>query len=415
VRTFVGLNGLDRGMRVALASAGVILVAGVMFLAWKPSRAVVASTPPAEQRGEAGLFHPTAAQWAALTVEPVQQVAFRSEFATEGKIAIDEDRATRIYSQYGGRVIRLAVGTGDVVQKGQLLFVIEAADSIDTQKDFVAALGNLNKARAQVNLATIVERRLGNLYKDKAMALKDWEEAQANLTAAQNDLRTAEIGLQAVRNRLHLLGKTEAEVKTFEETGVITPDAPVYSPIAGIVLQRKIGPGQYIDAGASDAEPVMLIGDVSKVWLVAYVRETDANSVRVGQPVKFTVLTLPGQVFEARINYVASSLDAGSRRLMVRASVDNSDRRLKPEMFANAVITIAETPLSIAVPRDAVIYEGNVARVWVSRDGGTLELRPIKVGLSNGNVIQVTEGLSASDKVVTRGSLFIDRAATLGS
>ena len=85
VRTFVGLNGVGRGMRMALASAGVILVAGLMFLAWKPSRAVVASTPPAEQRGEAGLFHPTAAQWAALTVEPVQQVTFRSEFATEGR------------------------------------------------------------------------------------------------------------------------------------------------------------------------------------------------------------------------------------------------------------------------------------------------------------------------------------------
>jgi membrane fusion protein, heavy metal efflux system len=374
-----------------------------------------AQVAPPKQGSRTGFFRPTPSHWASLSVEPVRLMRFRSGFSTEGKITIDEDRATRVYSQYAGRVVKLGVGTGDRVQKGDALFVIEATDSIEAQKDFVSALGDLNKTKSQVNLTTIAERRLSNLYKDKAMSLKEWEESQANLTAAKNDMRTAEIGLQAIRNRLRLLGKTDAEVQAFENTGVISPDAPVYSPIAGTVLQRRIGPGQFLDAGASSAEPAMLIGETSKVWLVVYVREGDADGVRMNQPVSFTVLTLPGQVFEARVSYIASSLEPTSRRLLVRATVDNPDGRLKPEMFANARITIGETQASPAVPRDAVIYEGDQARLWVTHDDGAIELRRVKIGLTDGGFAQVVSGLGANEKVIARGSLFIDRAATLGS
>ncbi|MDH7799531.1 MULTISPECIES: efflux RND transporter periplasmic adaptor subunit [unclassified Beijerinckia] len=400
-------------MVVALAVFGVVACAG--FVSWRGNGVPVASAAPSEPKDRDGLFRPTQAQWSVLSVEPVQAIAFRSEFSTEGKIAIDEDRATRVYSQYAGRVTQLAAGSGDKVQKGQLLFMIEAADSIETQKDFVSALGDLNKARSQVNLMTIAERRLGILYRDKAMALKDVEEAQANLTAAKNDVRTAEIAQQAVRNRLRLLGKTEAEITTFENTGIISPEAPVYSPIAGTVLQRNVGPGQYIDAGASNADPVLLVGDVSKVWLVAYVREADADHVKLNQRLTFKVLTLPGETFETRVSYVGSSLDSGSRRLLVRASVDNPHGRLKPEMFASARIAVHETAPSPAVARDAIIYEGDAARVWVARSDGAIELRRIKPGLANGDLIQVTSGITANEKVITRGSLFIDRAASLGS
>ena len=368
---------------------------------------------PGNQRKSTEHFRPTPSQWASLSVQPVTSMRFAQEFSTEGKIAIDEDRATRVYSQYAGRITNLAVGTGDTVQKGQLLFVIEAADSIEAQKDFVSALGDLNKARSQVNLTTVVERRLSSLYKDKAMSLKEWEEADANLTAAKNDLRTAEIARQAVKNRLKLLGKTDSEVELFEKTGVISPETPVYSPLAGTVIQRRIGPGQYVDAGASDTDPVMLIGDMSKVWLVAYIRESDADHIRIGQPLSFTVLTLPGQVFEARVSYVASSLEASSRRLLVRATVENSGGRLKPEMFATAHIITNEPTESPAVPRDAVLHEGTSTRVWIARDNGEAELRHVKVGLTSGDMVQILDGLSVGDKIIARGSLFIDRAAAL--
>ncbi len=326
---------------------------------------------------------------------------------------IDEDRTTRIYSPYAGRVKRLLAAPGDVVEQGQQIFIIDATDSVETQKDFVSAIADLNKARSQVNLTTIAERRVANLIKDKAMAQKDWDEAQANLVAAQNDLRSAEVAIQAVRNRLRLIGKTDEEIDTFEKTGVISPDAPVYSPLAGTILQRRIGPGQYVDAGASDAEPIYRVGDISKVWLLAYVRESDASQVKLGQKIQFTVLTHPGRVFEDRINYVASSFDTETRRLVVRAAIDNSDGQLRPEMFANVDIAIDEGAPTPAVPRNAIVYEGDTARVWIARADGAVELRYVKTGLTSGSMVQVLSGLKPGEKVVTGGSLFIDRGATL--
>lgn len=327
----------------------------------------------------------------------------------------DEDRATRIYSPYAGRVKRILAAPGDVVSQGQQIFVIEATDLVETQKDFVAAISELNKARSQVNLTTIVERRVANLVKDKSMSQKDLEEAEVNLVAAQNDLRSAEIALQAVRNRLLLIGKTDDEIDAFEKTGVITPDAPVFSPLAGTILQRRIGPGQYVDAGASDAEPVYRVGDVSKVWLLGYVRESDASQVKLGQRIEFTVLTHPARVFEGQINYVASSFDPETRRLVVRATIDNPGGLLRPEMFASVDIAIDEGAPTPAVPRNAIVYEGDTARVWIARDGGAVELRHIKTGVTKGAMVQVLHGLRPGEKVITGGSLFIDRGATLRS
>src|SRR5207245_9759502 len=109
-----------------------------------------------------------------------------------------------------------------------------------------------------------------------------------------------------------------------------------HAPIAGTVVQRKIGPGQYVNSGASD--PVFVIGDLSTVWLTAFVRETESSAVSVGQEVSFSVLAFPGRALTARINYVSAAIDPSTRRLLVRATIDNPRGSLKPEMFANVTI-----------------------------------------------------------------------------
>jgi cobalt-zinc-cadmium efflux system membrane fusion protein len=394
----------------------LLVIAGVAATLLQMSRAGHGDTPPETTRlGSAeigdGLFRPTAPQWSTLTVQPVEQRMFRTEVITEGKVAVDEDRVTRVFSPYAGRLVKILAHVGDKVQQGRPLFVIEAADSVDAENDFIAAVATLNKARAQVKLTQIGEQRSGTLYKDKAGSLKDWQEAQTNLTAAQNDLRSAEIALQAVRNRLRLLGKTDEEIDNFEKTGKITPDSTVYSPISGTILQRKVGPGQFIDAGASGGDPVFSIGDISKVWLVAYVRETDASKLKLGETVTFTVLAEPDRTFEGKVDFVASSIDPASRRITVRADIDNSEGRLKPEMFARVTLVVDESGPTTAVPREAVVYEGSLARVWVARDDQAIELRQVKLGLVSGGSIQVLTGLAPGEKIVTRGSLFIDRMA----
>jgi cobalt-zinc-cadmium efflux system membrane fusion protein len=386
-----------------------MIAAGAIVL--KVDRGSAARSPSldSEIKRADGKLRLTASQWSTVTVQPVGQRAFPSEFRTEGKVAIDQNLSTRIFAPYAGRVTKLMVAPGDDVQKGQLLFVIAAADSVDAQRDFVVALSARNKAASQASLAQIVERRMSTLAKDKAASQREWQEAQANLTAAENDSRSAEIALQAARNRLRLVGKTDAEIEAFEKTGVLTPDAPVYAPLAGTVLQRKIGPGQYVSAGASDSDPVFLIGDTSKVWIVAYVRETDVAKVRIGERMTFKVLTQPDRLFETRIDYVAPGIDPDSRRLLVRASVDNAEGLLKPEMFASVTIVANDGTPAPAVPLDAVIYEGSNARVWVVGDDQSVELRQIKPGQSSERMIQVLDGLRPGEKIVTRGSLFIDR------
>src|SRR6202022_525452 len=188
-------------------------------------------------------YIPTAAEWASLTIKPVTERAFRAEHVTEGKIAVDEDRSTPVFSTYAGRVIKLLARPGESVTQGQPLFVIEAAP------------------------------------------LKDYQQAEATLIQAQNDLRSTQTALEAARNKLRILGFTDEAISTFQERGRINPETTIFAPIAGTVVQRKIGPGQFVNSGASD--PVFVIGDLSTVWLTAFVRETDASNVSVGQEIAF--------------------------------------------------------------------------------------------------------------------------------
>jgi cobalt-zinc-cadmium efflux system membrane fusion protein len=400
--------------RQAAAVLALLLVAAgaVALLLREPqgSRGVETDVSSQSKQRNPRLYRPSDTEWATLTIEPLEQRPFRTERATEGKIAVDEDRSTPIFSPYAGRITKLLARPGDSVAAGQALFTIEATDMVQAQNDFITAVAGLNKARSQLNLAQIVERRNKDLYEGKAVALKEWQQSQNDLTAAQNDLRSAESALEAVRNRLRILGRTDAEITEFQNTGHISAETPIYAPIAGTIVQRKVGPGQYVTAGASD--PVFVIGDLSTVWLVAFVRETDAAFVQVGQEVNFTVLAYPDRTFTATINYVAAGLDPTTRRLLVRATIDNPDRLLKPEMYANVRIVTAQDLTGVAVPREALIYEGSAVRVWVAHDDHTIELREIKTGLTNGNVIQAVEGLRAGERVVTKGSLFIDRAAS---
>jgi cobalt-zinc-cadmium efflux system membrane fusion protein len=353
----------------------------------------------------------TPAEWASLTVEPVSARAFRAEHVTEGKIAVDEDKSTPVFSPYAGRVTKLLAKPGDSVRAGQPLFTIEAADNVGAQNDFITAITSLNKAKSQLDLATIQDKRAKDLSEGRAIPLKDYQQTQATLLQAQNDQRSAETALEAARNRLRFLGFTNEAITAFQDQGKINPETTIYAPIAGVVVARKIGPGQFVSAGATD--PAYVIGDLSTVWLTAFVRETEASEVELGQELTFNVLALPDRVLTGKINYVAAALDPATRRLTVRATLDNAAGLLKPEMFATVTIYAPGDQPTVGVPRQALIYEGDQVRVWVAHDDDkTIELRVIKTGLVNGNLVEVSGNLRPGERIVTRGSLFIDRAAS---
>ena len=406
---FQRLNGVKHRLPGVLLAGAAVIALGVYGL--MPEKKVPGpnSDVSSQSRRMGMRYTPSASEWASLTVEQVSAREFRAEHVTEGKIAVDEDRSTPVFSPYAGRVTKLLARPGDAVTQGQPLFTIEAADTVGAQNEFIAAMTALNKAKSQLDLAQLQDKRARDLFEGKAVPLKDVQTAQATLITAQNDLRSATTALEASRNRL-IFGLDEAAVAAFQDKGKINPETTIYAPIAGTVVQRKIGPGQYISAGATD--PSFVIGDLSSVWLTAFVRETEISAIEVGDEIAFTVLALRGRDLIAKVDYIAAAIDPATRRLQVRATVKNPGGQLKPEMFASVTIYSSGDHPAVGVPRSALIYEGDQVRIWVAHDDKTIEMRQIKTGLVNGQQVEVTTGIAPGEKIVTRGSLFIDRAAS---
>lgn len=405
--------GLRHRRRPAFAAVLMLLFAaaagGALLNAGKGETPPQPSANPATR----GAFAPTAEQWKALKIEPVETRSFRSEQVTEGNIALDDDLNTPVFSPYSGRVTRLIAKLGDKVEPGAPLFTVEATEFVQAANDLMTAGSAERTARVQLTQAETNEKRAHELYLAKGGALKDWQQSQTDLVAAQNGLRAADVASAAVRNRMRILGKSDKEIAALEtqQTQKLEPSAVVTAPIAGMVTQRQIGLGQYIPSVMSGASnPVYTIGDLSRVWLIANVREADAGAVKLGQPIEVHVLALPGRVFKAAISWVAPAIDAATHRLPVRADVENPDGELKPNMFANFSIITGAPATAPAVPQEAIVYEGDVARVWVAGADHTLALREVGVGRTRDGMVEIRSGLSPGENIVTRGTIFIDRA-----
>ncbi len=353
--------------------------------------------PEAAAAAPPGTFRATAQQLKTFTIEEVRAHAFVSEELTEGKIGINADRATPVVSPYSGRVTRVIGGLGDYVKAGAPLANLDAAEFVQAQND-------LRVAAAQARLARLNETRKHALYDAKGGSLQDWQQAQS-------DLSSAETALNAARNRLQILGKSQPEIAALEAAQNIDPAATITAPIAGVIVDRQVGPGQFLQAGGT---PVFTIADASSVWLLANVRETDAGLVKVGQFVEVRVLAYPQRDFKARVTHVAALVDPVTHRLPVRAEIDNRDGALKPDMFANFRILTSDASESPAVPEAAVVHEGDAAHVWVVA-GDLLSYRAIKTGRTNDALVEVLDGLKAGERIVTKGGLFIDQAAAPAS
>ncbi len=402
----------NRRARVAiLGGAAFVLLIGIAVPSLLPRdkvHPVQAAVPPPG-------FQVTDSQWATLTFGTVAAQTFQTERDTDGKIAIDDDTATPVFSPYSGRVAKIFVKAGEQVKKGDPLLAVEASEFVQGQNDLVTAVANLASAQAQLNLSETAEKRQHDLFEAKGGALKDWQQAQVDLANARAGFRTAEITLAAVKNRLRILGKSDAEIAAIAaapDGARMAAEAVVQAPIAGTVIQRQVGPGEYINSAASGGSQVFTVGDLSTVWLVANLREADAALVHPGNTVEVRVPAYPGRLFTGKVTYVAPAIDPATRRLTVRAELDNSDNALKPEMFGSFRVIAGGEASSPAVPDSAVIYEGDAARVWVADPGvKSIALRPIRAGRSHDGMLEVVDGLKVGETVVVRGALFIDRAA----
>ncbi len=398
--------------RWLLAGAAVVVAAGAGWYLFgggdEHASAPATPTGPALPPGQ---FRLNDNEVKALRVEAMAVREFRAERIAEGRIAYNDDRSTPVFTPYNGRVVRAMARLGEDVKAGDTLFEVETTDLAGAANDLLAAVDAANKARVTLDQALREERRQGSLFAARAASQRDVEQARAAARSAEADMKSAEATRDAARDKLRVLGRPPEEIARIEQTRRVNAIVPVVAPIAGTVTQRHVGPGQWLSTGGTD--PVFTLSDLSTMWLVAAVREVDAPAMRLGQSVVVRVGALPDKVFDARITTLGTGLDATTRRLTVRAEVQDPDRLLKPEMFATFQIEVGEAMRSVGLPLEAVIFRGSEASVWRALDDRTFELRKVTLGLRSGNTFQVLDGLAPGDRVVTGGALFIDRAARI--
>ena len=369
----------------------------------------IQSPGPAASNADLSTVRINTPQMQHIALATVTMQGFREEKIATGKIAFNEEFMTPVFSPYAGRVTRVIAKPGDVVTPTSPLLELYTPDLIQAQSDFIGnATATLTKAKNALSLARRNEERQHQLYLEKAAALKDWQQAQADVTNAESDVQAAEAALLAARDKLRAFGKSAAEITRIEH-GHTERIVTVTSPLAGTITARKVGPGQFIRQDNTD--PLFVIADLSQMWMLANVYESDVPSIKVGQPVEVQVMAYPEEVFKATITYIGAAVDPATHRVDVRAVVDNPAQKLKPEMFATfRIITHAEVQY-LAVPLSAVVRDGDKTSVWVAQSEPQFVRREVKLGLEQNGYVQILSGLQAGEQVAAEGGLLLGSVA----
>ena len=219
-------------------------------------------------------------------------------------------------------------------------------------------------------------------------------------------MRAAGTAVEAARNRLAILGLTQEQIAALQQKREIRRATPIYAPIDGTVIARKVGPGQYVRSDSGEA--LYTIADLSTMWLKALIPENDIPAIQVGQAAEVKITALPGRVFAARITAIEASADATTRRIVVRSEIPNPDGALKSEMFASFTIITGEIEPSPAVPSSALIREGDQVSVWVEIEPMVFKRRIVEVGIEQAGLVQIRSGLKLGETIVVRGAIFVD-------
>ncbi|USI71947.1 efflux RND transporter periplasmic adaptor subunit [Sphingomonas morindae] len=398
--------------RILLIAVAVVIV---LALAISGVRRLTRPAPPAEAPAIKDGFRPTPDQRAGLKIETVGEGQDPAALVVTGTISVDEEHSTPIVLPFSGQVGDVYVQAGQRVVRGQPLLRVASSDFVEARDALFAADAQRATAAAQLRTAQENARRQEALFRTAGGAEKDYIQAKSDLVAAQSAARSADAALGAARDKLALFGKTPDEVRHLEGVSEV---AGIYSatnfraPVSGTVASRDVAPGQFVSSGGD--KPLMTITDLSRVWLIAQVPETEAAHVRLGDIVRVTTPAFPGRVFNARIDNIGAELDPATHRLPVRATVANPDEALKPQMFASFSIAATREPTAILVPASAVIREGDQARVWIAGRDGILRPRSVTIGDSGNGMVRITSGLKLGEQIVTAGAIFVNEAGLDG-
>jgi cobalt-zinc-cadmium efflux system membrane fusion protein len=365
--------------KCVVAACALALLAGGCS---KPSEKSAAPAPKVEKNAIA--FDPASPQLAGLRTAGVERRG-ETRLHFSGRVVWDEDRTARVFTPFSGKVLSIAVRAGDRVKQGQSLAVIAAPELGSAQSD-------ARKAEQDFAVAEKTLARVRELYDAGVSPAKELQAAQADeARAAAERTRTAE--------RLKSYGIARDRV---DQRFVLR------SPVAGVVVDRQLNPGQEIRPDASPPGGIFVVSDPTHLWFVLDVEEAALAAVRPGLKVQLSATALGQDRIEGVLTNVADLVDPQTRTVKVRGVVDNAQRRLKAEMFVTAELRLP-TADGLLVPTDAVFLRGEQHYVFVDAGGGRYLRKAVLIGPVDDGHQVIREGLAPGEKVVVDGNLLLEK------
>jgi membrane fusion protein, heavy metal efflux system len=339
--------------------------------------------------GTPGLFTIPAGQMSHVQVVTVEPSNLPRVLRLTGAVSYNAFNTTPVITQVGGPVSRLLAVPGQRVKKGQSLLEVSSPD-------YSLLFASYLKARDTFRVADKNYDRAKDLYEHHAIAERDLLSAESDRIQAQADLNASLLGLK-------ILGIPKPEDLERSPTSEI----PLHAPIGGEVVERDVAPGQLLQAGVTQA---FIISDMSSVWVLANIYQSDLADVKVGDQVTVQTDSYP-DAFHGKISFISPALDPNTRTLQARIVVDNPGEKLKNNMYVTATVNAGSTRNAIAVPDAAVLRDDeNQPFLYVATGSNQFGRRPVDIGPSQGGQTQITKGLAPGEKVVGNGAVFLQFA-----
>ena len=336
----------------------------------------------------------TPAQSARIRVSSVAMTSYRSSISTTGTVAFNGDRSTAVLAPVSGPITKMLVNPGSVVRRGEPLAMV-------TSPDFATATAAYRKAQsAYRNLQRIADLD-EQLFKNDAIPRREMEQAQTDAAGALADR-------DAAVEQMRALGVDETSISAVRENRPISALAAVIrAPIEGTVVEKLCNPGQLIQAGTTQC---FTISDLSTVWVMASVFESDLAAVAAGQEVSIVTAAQPAPII-GRVSYVGSLVDPSSKATAVRVVAPNPRDILKRDMLVNVSIKATQARSGLLIPASAVLRDDqNLPFVYLATPNNRFGRRSITIGSRVGDSYEVKAGLASGDRIVVDGSLFLQFA-----
>jgi cobalt-zinc-cadmium efflux system membrane fusion protein len=331
-----------------------------------------------------------------LKTSVVERKPLSSEIKTTAVIEPNRTRIAHVSPRISGRVVDVKAFLGDSVQQGQVLAELDSIELGQTKAEYLESKANLEVARANYS-------RENRLFKKQITSEKEYLYAKAEFIRSESALNTA---LETLR----LLGLSDEKIKSLKwgETDHPASIFPLIAPFTGTVVEQHIVLGEFI----KPEDKPYTIADLSHLWIQLDIYEKDLRWVEVGKTVDIKVNAYPDENFEGKITYVSDILDESTRAAKARVEILNMDGKLKPGMFATAIISIpsSDNEEVIVVLSTAIQQIEGKSAVFVQEGEDSFEMRGVSLGQHSGDYVQVLKGLSPGDKVVTEGGFYLKSA-----